>query len=366
MKNNVYQGLYTDASTSAVFRCAVRFEDKGIVIQDLEEKGRDTCWPPEEIWTDTVHTGGLCMLYRGHRPHSVLKIYAKNIDKIIARRYKKYNFVQEHNDYYINFSRVFSILVTLAVLTAVVYYWVLPPATEYAAKYIPRPVEEKLGDYYMNYLAGSRIDEQKTVLVRQFFAELNWDKEYNYEINVVRSKTANAFALPGGRMIIYSGLLDSLDTYEELAALLAHESAHVELKHCTKNLCRSLSHSIFLALLTGDVNTVFAVLARNADLLSELSYSRSMEETADKHGIQMLEKVGVNPQGMLDLMTKLETLGEHSMLQQYDFISTHPAMEKRKNYIRKQLAENYTGNAAVDSALSAVWQELYLLNNPGE
>ncbi len=101
-------------------------------------------------------------------------------------------------------------------------------------------------------------------------------------------------------------------------------------------------------------------------MLNELSYSRSMEETADKYGVQMMQKVGVNPQGMLGLMTKLEQLGEHNILQQYDFISTHPALEKRKNYIREHLSENYTANAAVDSTLSALWQELHLLNDSCE
>ncbi len=338
MKDRVYQGLYTDHSASRTFRCEVAFEAVGISIRDLESGGGDTFWPVEEIWTDTVHGSGLCILYRGERPPQVLKIYAKNIHRIVARQYKGRDFVQDHKDYYINFSRVTGLCATLAIIAAIVYFWVLPPVAEYASGYIPQGTEEKLGDYYLDYLTrGACLDSAKTTCVRNFFDSLAWHKNYGYKIVVLQSETVNALALPGGRMIIYSGLLDSLGSREELAALLAHESAHVELKHCTRSLCRALSYAVLLAGLTGDANSVFTVLAHNADMLNSLSYSRKIEEHADMQGLLMLEEAGIAPQAMLDLISRLESLNRPGWLDQYDFISSHPALEKRKEYIQEYL-----------------------------
>jgi predicted Zn-dependent protease len=365
MKKSVHSGIYTDPSVNITFSCKIDFEDKGLRIHDLENLGRDSFWPLDKIWTDTVHTNTMCILLNGDDIHTakVVKIYAKNIHRVLVKRYPKESFVQNTANSYITLSRVASIVTSLLVLSAVVYFLILPWAAEYAANYFPLAAEEKLGDYYVKgFSINNKEDTERTALLQEFYDNLAWEKDYDCKIIVLRSTTINAVALPGGRIIVFSALLDSLGTYEELAALLAHEYSHVKMKHSVKSLCRSLAHSIFLALLTGDTNSVFAVLTRNADLLHSLSYSRRMERAADESAVRLMEQAGIHPRGMQHLLERLNSLSTWKLQEEYDLISTHPALEKRIREVRRSLPSDYLPAKDREEKAEEIW--LKLMNHP--
>ena len=96
---------------------------------------------------------------------------------------------------------------------------------------------------------------------------------YRIRITVVNDNVVNAFALPGGRIVVYTALLKQIKSYPELAALLSHEFTHINNKHSTKSIFRRLGSKVFIGLLFGRFGTVTSVLVNHADNLKSLTYS---------------------------------------------------------------------------------------------
>ena len=147
-----------------------------------------------------------------------------------------------------------------------------------------------------------------------------------------------------------------MDNYKELTALLSHEFSHVELKHSTKNIFRSLSSYFLLSLLFGDASGVTAVVIQNADQLKQLGYSRSLEEEADRNGLKLMKQRQVDPEGMTGLFNALKKEeGDAGSIPQ--FLSSHPLTTERISYVNKDIAKhNYT--VTEDAQLDSLWVEI--------
>src|SRR5205823_5662759 len=134
--------------------------------------------------------------------------------------------------------------------------------------------------------------------LNQFYKQLHYDVHYPVQITVVHSDEMNAFAIPGGHIVVYDAILETMKTPEELAALLAHEASHVALRHSLRNIFRSQARKMFLSLLMGNQASIVSVVVNNADELKGLEYSRSLETEADNNGIQLMANSNINVQGM--------------------------------------------------------------------
>ena len=172
----------------------------------------------------------------------------------------------------------------------------------------------------------------------------------------MKDKIVNAFALPGGKIIVYEGILRTMNDYKELTALLSHEFSHVELRHSTKNIFRSLSSYMLLSVLFGDASGVTAIVIQNANQLKQLGYSRSLEEEADKNGLKLMKARHIDPEGMEGLFRALKK-EEGDAGDIPEFLSTHPLTNERINYVRKDVAKhNYTTEE--DGKLDSLWKEI--------
>jgi predicted Zn-dependent protease len=152
--------------------------------------------------------------------------------------------------------------------------------------------------------------------------------------NVVKSSEVNAYAMPNGEIVVYTGLLDQLDNTGQLVALLGHEVSHVNERHSMRLLSRNLAGYLVLSLVIGDVSGFTAVLADNAQQLQMLSYSRKHEEEADHLGLKILIKNKQNPTGMLELFAKLKG---SSQINVPELLSSHPLPTSRIQALNKKL-----------------------------
>jgi predicted Zn-dependent protease len=210
---------------------------------------------------------------------------------------------------------------------------------------VPVSYEEKLGDeLYEAIKTGFEMDEAKTAYINDFFKELNIPTKYNIRIAVIKEDMANAFALPGGNIVVYDKILAGMNNYEELAALLSHEFTHVNEKHTTRSLFRQLGSAIFLSVIFGDVGAIANTMIRNADNLKRLNYSRGLEKEADRNGLKILSERKIDGNGFVRLfaLLKNETLntGQHPA----EWISSHPDLDKRIDYIKKDELFNKNGS----------------------
>ncbi len=251
---------------------------------------------------------------------------------------------------------ILAIVALLVVSVAALYFFVVPFFGEMSARFIPQQYEEQLGEVvYGNMIKTYTIDSSKTKLVNELVSDIDFQTPYTLRMVVVDVNQKNAFAMPGGYIIIYSGIIDEMEDYAELIGLLAHEVSHVNHRHSLRSIFRSLSSYIFISVLLNDVNGITAVLLENINSFKNLSYSRKLEEEADKEGLKILYHNQIDPNGMVKLFEVL--MKEGDMPGQLEFLSSHPLTTKRIEYIEQQIETadyNITSNEKMDS----VWENL--------
>ncbi len=246
------------------------------------------------------------------------------------------------------------------------YFYAFPFFAEKIAAQIPIEYEIKMGrQIYENMILpkeqdlissdkSPKVDSVLSMRVNEFAKKINFSSPYPINVTVVDDKIVNAFALPGGNIIIYTGLLHKIKTSSELAGLLGHEVSHINKRHSLKNLARSLSGYLFITILTSDINGLTTVFIDQAHQLNSLSYSRALETEADIEGINILKNNKIDAMGMYSLMQTLKTAQSHTV-DIPGFLSTHPLTEDRMTYIKKH-AKNITFNTHTD--LEVIWRQI--------
>jgi len=235
------------------------------------------------------------------------------------------------------------------------YLFVIPWAGEKAAVMIPEEYDYKLGSsFFEEYTRYNNIDSAKTETLNRFARQLVLGNTKDLKFVVVRSGTVNAFALPDGHIIVFTGIIDKMEDYTELAGLLAHEAVHVNNRHSMKMMCRNLAGYFFISAILSDVNGIMAVIADNARNLQSLSYSRQFEREADTEGLELLLKNRINPKGMTKLFGRLKDESDHMLPA---FLSSHPLTDDRLHYIDEMIRSEkspYDFNAKLDSLFRSV------------
>jgi predicted Zn-dependent protease len=151
-------------------------------------------------------------------------------------------------------------------------------------------------------------------------------------VTVVVDTQVNAFALPGGEVFVLTGLLDRVKEDDDLVrGVLAHELGHAVHRHGVRSLVRNGVYGIVISFLLGDIDTVTATVIGGASQLDQLQYSRSMEEEADDFGVDLLQRIGRDPEGLARFMESLESAPVPELL------STHPDSKARAASIREKL-----------------------------
>jgi beta-barrel assembly-enhancing protease len=228
---------------------------------------------------------------------------------------------------------VFSIVIALLLI---VYVWFVPWLGERIAMNFSKEHEISLGEQmYQSMEKSFTIDSAKTKVLNAFYRQLHYPVDYPIQITVVESGEMNAFAIPGGHIVVYDAILERMKSPEELAALLGHEASHIALRHSLRNIFRSLARKMFLSLIIGSDAGIVAVLVDNADNLKGLEYSRSLETDADNNGLQLMSKSGIDVQGMVRLMQLLQK--ESGAQEPAAFLNTHPVFSDRIENIQEQV-----------------------------
>lgn len=152
-----------------------------------------------------------------------------------------------------------------------------------------------------------------------------------WEIHVIQSEALNAWCMAGGKMAIYSGLIERLQlTDDEIAAVLGHEIAHALREHARERVSRSMATGMGVSI----ASAVLGVGGAGQDLMSavarvsfELPHSRLHELEADRIGVELAARAGFDPRGAVTLWDKMATRGPGAPP---EWLSTHPAHDNRK------------------------------------
>jgi predicted Zn-dependent protease len=170
--------------------------------------------------------------------------------------------------------------------------------------------------------------------------------DYAFKFTLIEADVQNAFAVPGGYVYIYTGIIKSMRDESELVGVLGHEIAHVTRHHYRDALAKQAGMSIlFQALLGNDAGQLTQVVAQTFGTLASLSVSRDNETDADAAGTRYLAATGRNPLGIAKYFERVKNPGPQ-------WLSTHPAPKNRVETVKTQVRNNATysslaANAAV-------------------
>jgi len=312
-------------------------------------------WPYDQIIRDSFWKRGQSIVRCGTYPVQTIEIGSKEFADKLESVFKHRERSWVSRTLNKNVMGMVKVLAVFFVLLAAAYLWLVPFLAERLAKKVPVSYEERLGDGIYNELKPSFvIDAAKTAHINDFFRELNINSKYNIRITVVNENMSNAFAMPGGNIVVYDKLVAGMGSYEELAALLSHEFTHIDEKHTTRSLFRKLASSLFLSIILGDVGAIGNVIINNADDLKGLSYSRRLEKESDMNGLKLLSERKIDCNGFIRLFELLQKEAGQTRDEPAEWISSHPDTKKRIAYIRSHEAFNKNG-VEVDETLKTLF-----------
>lgn len=198
---------------------------------------------------------------------------------------------------------------------------IVAPAYERIAK--PSPTQETLNEL-LNKLETNLPQEQR--------------QERNYQILYVPENTVNALALPGDRIIIYAGLLNQMESENELMMVLGHELGHFANRDHLRGILRQLALPIALSIVFGDTSSLQSYAINIANSISNAQFSQAQETAADEFGLQLLQRTYGHVAGATDFFNRLSKQKNID----FAFLSTHPAPSKRVKEIQQLIKEkNY-------------------------
>ena len=190
-------------------------------------------------------------------------------------------------------------------------------------------------------LNDRRVEGYATEIIRRLAAAAPGAK-YPYQIRVVNASDINAFSLPGGFMYVNRGLIEAARTEPELAAVLAHEMAHVALRHGTHQASKAYMTQAGIGILGGllgrggNPSQVFQVIGGLGLNALFLKFSRDDEYQADTVGAQIMARAGYDPRSMADFFQVLRNQQKSDPGRLATFFSDHPAAADRETRIRQE------------------------------
>lgn len=168
---------------------------------------------------------------------------------------------------------------------------------------------------------------------------------FQWEMTVIRSDELNAWAMPGGKMAVYTGIVEKLNlTDDEIAAIVGHEMTHALLEHSKKEANRNAGLQIGAQLGSAILQATTGVngellntgIGLAADLGVDKPFSRSAEKEADLGGLQLMAQAGFNPQGAVTVWTKMNQFSNNNNVLT-GILSTHPTNNTRIKVIQDAL-----------------------------
>jgi Zn-dependent protease with chaperone function len=254
-----------------------------------------------------------------------------------------------------------AIVFTLVATTVVAQTKVTPPKNKYTVEQDVKLGQEAAAEVRKQYpiitddqIEGylERLGER---LVSAAPADLN-KPQFNYSFTPVNLKDINAFALPGGPMFVNRGMMEAAATEGEVAGVMAHELAHVLLRHGTANATKAqgfqigaLAGAIAGAVVGGGLGQVISQGSQIGFGTWLMKYSREYEKQADLLGAQIMARAGYDPR---DLAHMFETIAKQGGGSPPQWLSSHPNPGNRTQYISQEAAMLRIGPRPDDSGFA--------------
>lgn len=228
-----------------------------------------------------------------------------------------------------------------AVLGVVVFAFSLPAIAAASVGLLPTSIDVALGDAAATDLTPST--RLSSPLLTQCIVEpalhlaatADGGEAFTFEVEIEESEEVNAFALPGGRMVILAGLVRAAGDRDEALGVVAHEIAHVTHRDGLRSVARRAGIWAALDLLLGGSGGAVVGLAGDAAaIVTSSAYGRDMESEADAEGARTMARAGLDPLGMARFFERLENVPGTEMPHALAWLGDHPEHAERVAAIR--------------------------------
>lgn len=241
--------------------------------------------------------------------------------------------------------RYFSaVALAIVLLVLVGGYFGVKAAARSAVQAVPMSVDERIGNLAIKSmeLAGPELKDE--VVLKEInkivdgLAEQVEAEDVEFTLHVVEAAVVNAFALPGGHIVVHTGLIEKCTEAEQLAGVIAHEMAHVTLRHGLERISQSLGIAAAFTIVLGDVEGIAVVGVELLEMATVNSYSRDQEAEADAEGVRLMQAAGWDPMALASFFELLKAEHEegHAALA---WISTHPQHDERINAVAQHVKQ---------------------------
>ena len=219
------------------------------------------------------------------------------------------------------------------------------PMVSALARRLPPSLERRVGDAaYSQIVVTERLMDEKEIVepltrLAERIETASGEDRYEMRLAVADDPSVNAVALPGGRLVINTGLILKASSPEEIAGVMAHEIAHVTRQHSMRQLISNLGMFALIQALLGDASGLAAVLIDGGSTLLTMRFSRDFEREADESGLLYLAGAGIDPGGMVRFFRRLakdEQQAVGALPASLALLTTHPATEERIAYLEKK------------------------------
>ncbi len=227
-----------------------------------------------------------------------------------------------------------------SVVVAVVAVWAIltfgvPQMARSVAFALPENAEVALRDEGLGimdrlWFEESELPDSTRARIRALFEELqDVNPDFgNYRLEFRASKIGpNAFAVPGGIVVLTDELVELAETDEQIVAVLAHEVGHLYGRHSMRILLQNSVSALFIAGLTGDISNITALAGAVPTVLMHAKYSRDFESEADGFAFDYLQSKGISTDVLSELLLKLESEAGGSSVP--GWLSSHPPSRQR-------------------------------------
>jgi beta-barrel assembly-enhancing protease len=350
--------IYYDGKTSQPYDAQISIDGNSLTIS--YENGQ-VVWIISSIDYNSFTGKGKTILKYGEFPHQYIEfpldstLFHALESHLPKRREGFWAFANELAN-----SGFRGVLIGMAIFVSITtgfYFLLLPKIAEYVALNIPVATEIELGkQIYQSFVGEMEVNKDKTKLLNDFAKKIDFETKYPLKFTVVKSDQVNAFALPGGNVVVFDAILNKIKTPEELVALLSHEVTHVKERHSLKGLARGLAGSMVISVVVGDMNAIGNIMVSQANNIYELGFTREMEKQADLEGLEIMYLNKLDPKGMIHLMERLsEEEKKYGVDKMPAYLNSHPMTKERIAYITKASKGK---NGEKNDVLENIWKEI--------
>jgi len=235
---------------------------------------------------------------------------------------------------------VWLVVATVLCSVAFFFWFASDLLVDFAVSRIPLEWEQKLGESaYRDFLAQQTVITEGPAIaaVKEITHRLTDsvpDNPYTFEVSLVKSDVVNAFALPGGYVVVFTGLMLKAESGEEVAGVLSHELNHVLRRHGLERIVKQIGLVAVLTILLGDPQGLAGLMKQLGVELLTLKFGRAQETEADLLGVQLLHRAKIDPSGMIRFFERLAQQDKDRV----EILSTHPMSDDRAERLKAEVA----------------------------